>query len=222
MDKHNISRIYYCIICGKVMKGDLKYCSTACRCGHKRICKVCGVEFLGMKSAVFHSRECKLEYGRRVSRQSAESNHDAIERTCGECGRLFKPEYGSKKRVFCSDECSRKKSKRIGKAMRRARKNGNGYERVDPIKILSRDKWTCQICGIKTPKELRGTIEDNAPEVDHIIPLAVGGPHVAYNLQCACRKCNYTKGDSVAGQLILFAGVEYNAESQKTNSASCS
>lgn len=68
---------------------------------------------------------------------------------------------------------------------------------VSPDFILERDKYRCYICGIKTPKKLRGTYEDNAPEVDHIIPLSKGGLHVESNLRCSCRKCNGLKSDRI-------------------------
>lgn len=67
-------------------------------------------------------------------------------------------------------------------------------ERVNLVSILERDGWKCQICGIDTPKELRGTKKPNAPEVDHINPIARGGRHTRSNLQCACKACNIRKG----------------------------
>lgn len=97
-----------------------------------------------------------------------------------------------------------KQAKLAREAMLRGRGRGDAYERVDPIKVLARDKWTCQLCGIKTPMKLRGTHKDNAPEVDHIIPLSKGGSHTYANLQCACRKCNQLKSDKPLGQQLLF------------------
>ena len=79
------------------------------------------------------------------------------------------------------------------KALRRARSEIDA-DIVNRYEVLCRDKWTCQICGVPTPRELRGTYEGNAPEVDHIIPLAKGGAHKLNNLQCACRRCNLQKG----------------------------
>jgi 5-methylcytosine-specific restriction endonuclease McrA len=125
-------------------------------------------------------------------------------RRCKECGKEFTPEYGNKRRGFCSDICGSKYSNRVGKATRRARiANAPLVDNIDPIAVLSRDKWKCHICGRKTPKKLRGTIEDNAPEMDHIIPLARGGTHTWDNVACACRKCNSDKGDRIVGQLKL-------------------
>jgi len=122
---------------------------------------------------------------------------------CKECGVEFWTEYGNKRRVFCSDECARRNQKRKTKATRRARKKGLGYESFDPLDVFKRDKWTCQMCGAKTPKKYRGTCDDRAPELDHIIPLALGGEHSMRNTQCLCRKCNGDKGATARGQLRI-------------------
>lgn len=93
---------------------------------------------------------------------------------------------------------SYKAKRKADKAKRKALIRGASVaEPINPDFILERDKYRCYICGIKTPKKLRGTYEDNAPEVDHIIPLSKGGLHVESNLRCACRKCNGLKSDRV-------------------------
>jgi 5-methylcytosine-specific restriction endonuclease McrA len=89
--------------------------------------------------------------------------------------------------------------------MDRARLRRAQVERVDPIKVFDRDAWRCQICGRKTPRERRGSINSNAPELDHIVPLSVGGEHSYRNTQCACRSCNASKGSQVYGQIPMFA-----------------
>jgi len=76
-------------------------------------------------------------------------------------------------------------------------------ELVSPHEVFKRDKWRCRACGCKTPKELRGTIEPNAPELDHVIPLSLGGPHTRKNLQCLCRSCNSKKSAKYEGQLAF-------------------
>ena len=76
-------------------------------------------------------------------------------------------------------------------------------ERIDPIQIFNRDKWICQICGLKTLPSLRGKHLDRSPELDHIVPLSRGGNHTYGNVQCACRKCNISKGNGAYGQLRI-------------------
>lgn len=98
-----------------------------------------------------------------------------------------------------------KQQRRASKARRRATERGLEAERFDPLEILMRDGWRCHICGVSTPKRLRGTYNDRAPELDHIVPLAKGGQHTRINTACACRKCNGTKADNIVGQLRLVA-----------------
>jgi hypothetical protein len=98
-------------------------------------------------------------------------------------------------------------SYRASKAKRKACERGRaeGAERFDPLEVLERDGWRCHICGTRTPKRLRGTYDDRAPELDHINPLAVGGKHTRQNTACCCRKCNQSKGSKPLGQLRLVA-----------------
>ncbi|MCA0032740.1 HNH endonuclease [Mesorhizobium sp. B263B2A] len=92
-------------------------------------------------------------------------------------------------------------------ALRKARKlrlRGVTVETVNPIAVFDRDKWRCQLCGVKTPRKLRGKNQPTSPELDHILPLAVGGEHSYRNTQCACRSCNLAKSSKPLGQTRLF------------------
>jgi 5-methylcytosine-specific restriction endonuclease McrA len=74
---------------------------------------------------------------------------------------------------------------------------------ADPIEIFKRDGWKCMKCGIRTPRKQRGTLASNAPELDHIKPLGMGGNGSPANCQCLCRACNQAKGMTYNGQLVL-------------------
>jgi|SRR5690625_2667628 len=117
-------------------------------------------------------------------------------RTCDDCKRRARREW---KR----NSPSRRKHKRIYRAKRRAIERGAQADRIDPIKVFERDKWRCHLCGCRTPKRLRGSYEPNAPELDHIIPLAAGGSHTWGNVACSCRECNIAKSDQPVGQMGL-------------------
>jgi len=135
--------------------------------------------------------------------------------TCNDCGAV------APKRAQRCDTCrqvrlqanriaSRKRpsaraSKARAKALRRSRLSVARVETFDPFEVFARDGWRCHLCGVKTPKRLRGTYEDCAPELDHIIPLALGGEHSRRNTACSCRKCNIEKGAQAQGQLRLIA-----------------
>lgn len=145
----------------------------------------------------------------------------------GKC-RLCDQQYfrAAKYDRYCSDECKDaaaerseklkkawKKKRRIkvrGKDRDRARHAGVAYEPVNRLFVFARDKWRCQLCGCSTPKSLKGKNQPRSPELDHIVPLAMGGPHTYANVQCACRACNAAKGGYMAlGQIPLLSGGGY-------------
>ena len=92
----------------------------------------------------------------------------------------------------------------IGHTKRKQRLSIVICEHVDPFEIFERDKWKCCLCKVKTPRELRGICKSNAPVIDHVIPLALGGPHTHSNLRCLCYKCNATKAAKYEGQLAFL------------------
>ena len=116
---------------------------------------------------------------------------------------------------FCSKACKNadmrkrpghREAQKAAKARRRARKKGAAVcERVSPLRVFERDAWRCGICGQKTLRSKRGTTHPRAPELDHIVALALGGSHTYGNTMCACRSCNIAKGAAALGQLPLFS-----------------
>jgi 5-methylcytosine-specific restriction endonuclease McrA len=206
----------------RMTKDAQRYCSRACFFATNAkptkpspACIICGSEFKAHGRKRTCSDECatanrEAVYARRAR---AHDRRDRSERKCGECSAVFAPEYGNKRRRFCSSACADRSSRRQsarragGKSDRkRARKAGVEYQPIDRAKLFVRDGWRCQVCGVKTPKRLRGKLTDRSPELDHRVPLAQGGGHTWQNVQLACRKCNGAKGGHrVAGQLPLFA-----------------
>lgn len=163
-------------------------------------CVSCGDWHDGIVGQITCSDRCRLN---RLA-QIAAQKHNASPRDCAECGSSFTPEYGSKRRVFCSDVCRNRNSKRTARKRERALLRQAQVEPVNPIKVFERDGWRCCRCGTRTPRRLRGTYNDRAPEMDHIEPLSQGGEHSYRNTQCLCRKCNAAKSDGAGGQLRLF------------------
>lgn len=206
--RHKRKRITkYCLECGESYRTthkDQKYCSKVC--AHRNL--------QGMQPNP-HKDEIAVyrKWGRltkRLSRQISTRNkrlkreaRTEMHKECGECSSPFST-YRSTQ-VYCSKPCADKSHKRVGRVKRRAAERGAKIECVNPSKVFDRDGWKCQMCGISTPKKLRGTYKDNAPELDHIIPISKGGEHSYLNTQCSCRKCNHSKADSVIGQLLLVA-----------------
>lgn len=204
---------------------DRRYCTDHCRTAdaalklaerrgtrvsvttHHRPCEGCGSRF-HTTSAV--QRYCSLGCREEQTRQAA-FVHTRAEKVCSYCGGQFSPTHGST--VYCCETCRTEASKLLNKASgakatarqrRKAKQRGVTVESVNPLTVLTRDGWRCQLCGNPTPKRLRGTYEPNAPEVDHIVPLSKGGEHSYRNTQCACRKCNLAKSGDIKGQMRLF------------------
>ena len=162
-------------------------------------CRICGVLFVRTTA--------------RQTKCSMACRSPVAERPCAWCARPFTPKHSGKK--LCSLECKRAAIRARPKSRRpkggrkdrhRARKAGVPYEWINRDKLFARDGWRCQVCGVNTPKSLRGKLVDRSPELDHRVPLAMGGSHTWDNVQTACRKCNAAKGaHRVVGQMNLFA-----------------
>lgn len=127
---------------------------------------------------------------------------------CSTCGEAVGYSFGRPRR-YCSDHCQGasevgRRNKRAAKAAREARRRNVFAEVFDPIEVLERDRWRCHICDRHTPRVLRGTCDPRAPELDHIVPLALGGAHTRANTACSCRRCNSAKGARAIGQPRLL------------------
>lgn len=131
-----------------------------------------------------------------------------LTKTCRSCGVLLLPFITSLKGrppevcPTCVSETN-KRHKAAHRTARKAKQRAVSVESVDPIRVFERDGWRCHMCGSPTPKEKRGSYEDDAPELDHIVTLADGGEHSYRNTACACRSCNIRKGSRSFGQLHL-------------------
>ncbi len=62
-------------------------------------------------------------------------------------------------------------------------------------KILDRDNWICQCCGILVHDEKINN--ETKAHIDHIIPISKGGNSEPSNLQVLCRTCNLSKGNKI-------------------------
>lgn len=164
------------------------------------------VGFVARREEKWRNREAERAERRRLkelSRQEA-----LLTRRCRVCGDLLLPfmasvEDGAK--TACPDcaEEARRRTKAISRTARKAKQRAVSVESVDPLLVFERDGWVCHICGRPAPKEKRGSYEDDAPELDHIITLSEGGEHSYRNTACACRSCNLQKGGKSFGQLHL-------------------
>lgn len=229
------AQVRNCELCGTSFrkiskdKDPLRFCSKSCSSAvnarkmnakhtpkpasftvYRPLCSQCGVRFTTKNlSAKCCSNSCRRKNDAIKSRiySAANDNVDRSARPCLECGLIFSTSYGDKRSVYCSQACSSRNARRRKRKKERARLRRVHVETVDPIKVFERDGWRCQICKAPTPRNLRGTYNDRAPELDHVMPLSLGGAHSYMNTQCACRKCNAAKSDTPPDQPSLFAKV---------------
>lgn len=222
---------FFCECCGKEafrkqggnnkrQGSENRFCSMACKvaAGAKRRAEIEAIRRIG--SSARSSAKSVVQLRTRPIRSLAIAiDKVAIlksktARPCTVCGGPCGGGNMGMPRKYCSKECY-KKTEAFEAARRRSRAKRRAVERgckearaIDPIKVFDRDGWRCQICLRPTPRKLRGTYKPDAPELDHIVPIAKGGAHVWSNLQCACRSCNGAKSDkTTAGQMGLFTAL---------------
>jgi predicted nucleic acid-binding Zn ribbon protein len=201
-----------CITCNKPITGSQSdYCSDECK-QVKRICVRCGQEFNGHKLAVYCSDECMNKTASIKQYQYSKLKHDQNikPRKCKECGNVFTPVYGLKKRTFCSDECKNRLLNREYKAIRKQQMKKAFIAPVWFKKIYVRDNGVCQICGEPVPYD-KTPINPMGATIDHVIPLSKGGMHYPGNCQLAHRRCNSLKGNKIPVALGRVGGKAFFA-----------
>lgn len=173
-----------------------------------QVCAVCGETFDAPRTRrTCWSEACRLEQKKRDYRVSM------AKRKCRVCGVIYLPTRCGQ--GYCSTACSsvaqrahrrRHKRARGSTHRKRARVAGVRCETVNVFRVFRRDGWRCYLCGCDTPQALRGALSDNAPELDHVVPISKGGAHAYDNVRCACRVCNWMKGDSLVSECLWATG----------------
>jgi len=179
-------------------------------------CEICGEPCSRKGAHICSDDACKKERERRRSREYGVASKTALPRKCKECGTIFTPEYGDKRKVYCSHKCGKKAGKRKGKKHTGTLNNvtrkrlramyGDSwrsmYEPINKRRVFERDRWRCQLCGCKVKRTTEW--DPRQATIDHIIPLSLGGEHKYTNVQTACMECNSKKGATIQGQQRLF------------------
>lgn len=124
-----------------------------------------------------------------LARKAAELSARLHPVPCPCCSTVFKPAHPLQR--YCKRKCE-KKVQNSNKNHRRRTAVAGG--KVNPFAVFARDGWKCKACGVDTPRDKRGMTSNDAPELDHIVPLSKGGAHSYENTQCLCRGCNRSKG----------------------------
>lgn len=67
-------------------------------------------------------------------------------------------------------------------------------------RVIELDNYTCRLCNI--------TADLRTLEVDHILPISLGGSNEISNLQTLCWKCNLNKRDKLADNIKDYSDTE--------------
>ena len=166
------------------------FCSSACTTAATR--DVCRAAFRPSRAGQPISQ---IEVKTRLERRRAHHRAKAKAVACRICNASFSPIFGFGIDSICvpCKPAAATRRRRVEDAAAEARLRRATIEFVDPIVVLSRDDWRCYLCGCSTPPDLRGSYHPQAPEVEHVMPLARGGDHSYANTRCACRQCNQRK-----------------------------
>jgi 5-methylcytosine-specific restriction endonuclease McrA len=184
-----------------------------CRVDHAKTVRD---ERLGVRRLWLNNNKAQRLVARQIAKNNAKPKppKPVIVKNCPTCGGFVPPN----RLKYCSKTCSRhaykdtaiyKAHKKAWRLKRKAMDRGATVaDKFNPFQVFDRDGWKCQICGIKTPKSLRGSYKPNAPELDHIVPISKGGQHTMTNAQTSCRSCNATKSNGAPiGQMGLFTSL---------------
>ena len=220
--RENAASRFHCKFCGieaqrsmsgtNTAKGYVnKFCSMRCR---DALTKQVRAEIQFLRGLAL-SRKRKFVAAKRLlgTLQNVARKKAMAEKHCQVCGDVVGYVFG-RPRTFCSSSCAQKTEsakslKRAHKQRRTAVTRGCKEARaLDPLKVFDRDGWKCQICGVRTPKKLRGSTHRHAPELDHVVAISRGGSHTWENVQCSCWSCNGVKSNGApAGQMGLFTSL---------------
>ena len=106
------------------------------------------------------------------------------------------------------DAYIKKRGDAIWSHRRRSREVISGTIRYE---VLKRAQFRCELCGISA--------NEKSLEVDHILPIKLGGPNNIHNYQALCYSCNAMKRDR---DNTDFRGVEHKYHHREEDCLFCS
>ena len=89
---------------------------------------------------------------------------------------------------LCREKIEQYEARRGSAMWEHRRRLGRIISGTDRYEVLKAAKFRCVLCGISA--------EEKALEVDHIIPINLGGTNDRINLQALCYTCNSSKRDT--------------------------
>lgn len=103
--------------------------------------------------------------------------------------RAYWAEHGSPRVLYAE-------TLKAGDLRRRARKAGVETQSVRAVDVFERDQWVCWLCS-ETIDRLTKWPAPASASIDHVVPLARGGPHTLDNVRAAHLRCNMAKGTKI-------------------------
>ena len=162
---------------------------------NERACRRCGRVY--RPAARLRSWFCSIACKDRARKDAAiatrlDDKRALPPRTCLWCGRGMQLLRIDAR--YCSETCSSRAHSRTRNYHRRVgiRTRPRHVRLVSLIDIAWRSRWRCGICGGRVRPSLAHP-DPQAPSLDHILPLAVGGSTEPDNLQLAHLICNLRK-----------------------------
>lgn len=171
-----------------------------------RPCIDCGVTLYRLHPRAALAKRCEVCQAKRVTAKARErgaSRRFCVTRTtCWTCGVEFdlpKTRKRGKIAGYCR-ECRLLKNRQRRAARRALERAGDVTDAV--MLALSR-KRCCELCGVVMTRKAG----PKQRQIDHIMPLNVGGAHTPANLRAICRSCNYSrpKDGSDLTQMLLIS-----------------
>lgn len=196
-----------CEVCAKVreyspsevrVRGVIRFCSKPCEIESRRrettkievSCTQCGVVFRKRHDHLHENNYCSKECTSKARRIDGAKWRDP-----GQI-RIYMREYVSLNRESHnrrSTEWSKanREKRNANQRLRRSQGHGRGFIGRVRRELIKRYGEVCLRCG--------GT---DHIQVDHVIPVALGGPNVMENMQLLCRTCNIQKSATIADYRI--------------------
>jgi 5-methylcytosine-specific restriction endonuclease McrA len=129
------------------------------------------------------------EAGAAAMRQWRDANPDRVRRIEKKRYHAHRAERLARHRAWILANPERARElKRKSVALRRARIKSVAYEPIDFGLVFERDGGICGICN--------QPVDPTNWHLDHIKPIALGGPHLYGNVQVTHPRCNQSKGVS--------------------------
>lgn len=163
-------------------------------------CEQCGKKWTNKGKVI--KRYCSIECGKQaIIRQNTAAKKVRVKREykCKSCNCSFVGVHPG--RCEKCKEVAYRQAHKAHKKKRKAALRTVAIHAVVDTKVFSRDKWKCCECKCKVQK--KDIYADNAAELDHVVPVSLGGPHSYSNVQTLCRRCNANKSNKYNGQLVM-------------------